>query len=586
MFALAYFLLPRESKPILLEAPKTLNPEIGRPGGIKSIAAMRPQTLNPYLSADNDSTDVVGQMFMGLVNTHPLTAELEPGLAESWSLSPDKQTYTLKLRPDLKWSDGHPLTVDDVIFTYTEIINNKHIAHNYRDGMMIQGLDGEALPLPQKIDDLTVSFWLPRPFADFLNFMSAPLMPRHVFIGKTAPDALGNVSFLQMWGLDTKPEDLVVCGPWRLHRFVPGECLELSRNPHYYLKDEQGQTLPYLDKLVFIEIDNIEPRIQKFNQGLTDALQVPPELLGHIKRKDAHIYDLGPHTGSQFLMFNLSRACNQEGNPVVEPFKSRWFHTKVFRQALAHAIDKTSLIHHVYHGQAYARDSYIAQQSVFYHSALKRYDYDLFKARSLLKSAGYTWDPQGWLLDPEGRAVTFRLNTVHPDYHFDGMCRLLVWGWGAIGIRVDYQALPFSELMSILDQSLDWDVMLVGMTGSLIKPHANINMWRLDGRMHLFNKGHQGSWKGLHSTCYEPWEHEILALYEQAARESSRKKQQQLYWDAQAIVAEQVPIIPLVSPRVLIAVSDRLGNVCPSLNAGSRLNSVNWNVEQQFVKHP
>lgn len=100
----------------------------------------------------------------GLTTLNAITAEIEPALAESWEISDDKQ-IVFTLREGLKWSDGEPLTADDVVFTYQDVIFNEQIPTDWKDSLKIGG----AFPKIRKIDDRRVEFILPEPFAPFLS---------------------------------------------------------------------------------------------------------------------------------------------------------------------------------------------------------------------------------------------------------------------------------------------------------------------------------------------------------------------------------------------------------------------------------
>ncbi|PKL78198.1 MAG: peptide ABC transporter substrate-binding protein, partial [Candidatus Melainabacteria bacterium HGW-Melainabacteria-1] len=565
--------------PTLLDAPKQAQTQIGRPGGVKTMAAYTPNTFNAYLAADNASTDIIGQMFLGLVTTNPITTDVEPSLAESWSISPDQKTYTFKLRPGLKWSDGKPLTADDVVFTYQEIIDNQLIPNNYRDGLLIR----DIYPQVKKLDPLSVSFTIPTPLAPFLRALSDPILPKHVFQGKTQPDADGVVAFNNMWGIESKPAEVVVNGPWKLSRMVPGQQLELVRNPHYYLKDSQGQQLPYLDKLIYLFTPDHETELAWFNAGKTDAVTLLPDDLAHMTRKDAQIYNLGPATGTLFVMFNQSQAKDENGQAMVDPSKSAWFRNQGFRQALAHAIDKQRMVREIYHGLAHPQFSIISQTSPFYNPDTPDYAYDLDRAQALLAKAGFIKKGEA-LYDPKGKQVRFKLVTNTGNLQRDAACQILRQDWGKLGIQVDYTQSNFNLMVAQIDTTLDWEAMMIGLTGSAIEPHSGINTWKLDGLMHMFNMGHPSRWQGSSPTQYATWESRMLALYERAGASLDPAQRKQLYFQAQVLASEQLPFLYTVNQLSLVAVSNRLGNVLPSIHGGSYLNTVNWNMDLQFVK--
>ena len=120
-----------------------------------------PKTFNPCNSKDNTSSSMAGMMYDGLVTTDPRTGDVIPQLAKSFSI--DGNEYMINLRRGIKWSDGKPITADDVIYTYEEIVFAGLGNTATRDMMMIGG----KLPVLEKIDDYTVKFTTSKPFAPF-----------------------------------------------------------------------------------------------------------------------------------------------------------------------------------------------------------------------------------------------------------------------------------------------------------------------------------------------------------------------------------------------------------------------------------
>ena len=121
----------------------------------------------------------------------------------------------------------------------------------------------------------------------------------------------------------------------------------------------------------------------------------------------------GPATGTSFVFFNLNKG-KRNGKPLVDPIKSKWFNNKEFRQAVAYAIDRQTMINNTFQGLGQTQNSPISVQSPYYlppEKGLKVYDYNLDKARELLKKAGFKYNSQGQLLDSEGNRVRFTLLT-------------------------------------------------------------------------------------------------------------------------------------------------------------------------------
>ncbi|MGE3724288.1 MAG: ABC transporter substrate-binding protein [Candidatus Sericytochromatia bacterium] len=574
-----------ESRHILF-APPILTPEksplvlVGKPGGTKKIGVPSlPETYNPVLANDSSSSRILGQMYLGLVYTHPLSSQIQPDLAERWEISPDKRTYTLHLRPYLKWSDGRPLTADDVVFTYNELINHPKIPNNYRAGLLVNGY----FPVMKKQDALTVSFQLDAPFVPFLMGLSAPILPKHVFEPALQPNAQGKIPLLTFWSKDHPPQAPVVSGPWQLATVSP-EQVELVKNPHYYHRDQAGKPLPYLDKLVyFVYFDHFD-WFNQFNQGQVDAVSFVGNRYDWLKRKDIKIYNLGPDTSASFVMFNQSLAHDLQNQPVVEPFKSAWFRNQKFRQALAYAINDAEVITKLYLGDGVESHSIIPEQSPFYHPCVRKYPHDLEKARTLLKEAHFQTNQQRQLIDADGHPVVFDLWSIEKLPLETALAHFLKGYWQELGIQVNLRSMSAVESNQLINETLKWDAMLMRTTRGVVEPHFGINVWRPEGQLHLFNMGHSTYWKGKKTTQYANWETEILSLYEQAAQEFDFVKRKALYARAQDLAAESLPYILMSSPNMKLATSDRLLNVFPMAYPLSHTDSVDWNNEYQFLE--
>lgn len=561
-------------------------PEVGRRGGTRTLGnTSLPTSFNPYLASDAGSQVVLQQLFQGLVSYDALQRKLVPALAESWQHNAAQTEWTFKLRPGLKWSDGKPLTSADVLFTYHEIINNPQIPNNYRDFWSYLSRFPElSAPDPQ-----TVRLVVEKPFAPLLYNLMAPVLPQHILKASLQPDSQQRLPFFRAWGLNVKPEQLVSNGPWRLAGYQPGQRVTLERNPHYYQKDPQGQQLPYLDKMVLLDMQDAQTAMLRFRNGELDTyLMNPPDydlLAAEQQKRKFSIYNLGPNPSSLFVMFNMSRAIRPNQQPVVDPVKAAWFRDPVFRQALALAIDKQGLIDSVYKGRAVPQFSHLNLHNPFYNPALTDYGYDMAEARKLLKAAGYSWTTKNQLLDPRRKPVGFELTTNVSSSERDATCAVLRKTWAQLGINVTYKPTHQSVLIKRIHETYDWEVMLMGLASNSLEPHFSASRWKLDGRMHLFNMGHPSYWKGR-PTQYEPWEQELENLYLEAAHETDFAKRKALYFKAQDIERTHLPFIYTVSELDLVAVSNRIGNIRPSVYGGSGLHQVNWNSEWHYLKTP
>ena len=532
-----------------------------------------PKTFNAILS--QESPNVFGLTYEGLVDQNPLTGEIEPALAKSWEISDNKKEITFTLRNNLKWSDGEPLTADDVLFTYNDLILNPQIPNNLRDSLRI-GESGE-FPTVEKLDNKRIKFTVPEPFAPFLQSTGISIMPKHALaesVQKT--DSEGKPVFLSKWGVDTPPENIIVNGRYQLANYATSERVTFQKNPYYWEKDEQGNQLPYIDRVVWQIVESQDTALLQFRSSGLDLISVTPDYFSLLKQEEDRgnftIYNGGPQYGTNFIGFNLNTG-SRDGKPLVDPIKSRWFNTIEFRKAVAYGINRQQMINNIFRGLGEKQNSPISIQSPYYDQSVKSYGYDLEKAKNLLLSAGFQYNEENQLLDAEGNRVRFTLITNAGNKIREAMGAQIKQDLAKLGITIDFTPIQFNVLVDKLSNSLDWECHLLGFTGGN-EPHFGINLWRTDGNLHTFNQSARSGSTPLQGRKVRDWEKEIESLYIQASRELDDSKRKELYGEAQAIVQEHLPYIYLVNSLSLSAVRDKIEGV-----QYSALGGAFWNIE-------
>ncbi|MCA9399375.1 MAG: ABC transporter substrate-binding protein, partial [Candidatus Omnitrophica bacterium] len=379
-------------------------------GHLVRVTTSDPKTFNDLISKETTSSAILGHIFEGLTTTDAFTLKVKPHLAESWDVSEDGLTWTFHLRQDVRWHDGKPFTADDVVFTYNELVYNPEIPASVRDIFTIDGQQFEV----SKIDDYTVQFVLPVRFAPFLRGLSQSILPKHL-LEKSVKD--GTFNF--MWKIDADPKDIVGTGPYKLAKYVPGQRLVLEKNAYYWMKSPEGDVLPYIDKITFVIVQSGDVALLKFLEGTVDAINIRGMDYPLVKPLEAEknftVYDMGPDTSSNFIVFNQNQGSDpQKGEPFVKPaYKLKWFTNPDFRRAVAHAVDKERIIEVVMNGLGYPQHAATSPAVGFFHNPdVRQYEYDLDKAREFLKKAGFTdKDGDGFLEDAEGHPLEFSLYT-------------------------------------------------------------------------------------------------------------------------------------------------------------------------------
>lgn len=537
-----------------------------------------PKTFNYALSSE--SPNVFGYIYEGLVAENGITGVIEPALAQQWEISQDKRQIVFTLREKLKWSDGEPLTADDVVFTYNNIYFNEAIPTSIRDGLKI-GESG-ALPSVRKLDERKIEFTVPEPFAPFLRAASLAILPAHVLRESiTTKDSQGKPKFLSTWGTDTEPTKIIVNGPYQLARYATSERVVFQRNPYYWRKDRQGNSLPYIERFIWQIVENTDTALIQFRSGGLDTLGVSPATFSLLKREEKRgnnftIYEGGPDYGTTFIAFNLNKG-QRKGRPLVDPIKSRWFNTVAFRQAVAYAIDRQSIINNIFRGLGETQNSPISVQSPYYLSAkegLKVYDYNPKQSKELLLQAGFKYDAKGQLLDQAGNRVRFTLLAPAGGRSTDAMASQIKQNLSQIGIQVDFTPIAFTTLLDKLNNTIDWECYLLGFTGG-IEPNQGSNVWSPNGASHRFNQPAKPGQPPIEGREISDWEQEIGRLYIQGAQELDEAKRKAIYAKTQQITQENLPFIYLVNPLAMAAVRDRVQGV-----KFSALGGTLWNIHE------
>ncbi len=535
-----------------------------------------PKTFNPVTS--QETTSVFGLILDSLLSTNGLNGDLEPGLAESWEISPDQKQITFTLREGLKWSDSTPLTVDDVLFTFNDVLFNPKIPSSSADILRV-GEQGK-FPTVEKVDDRRVRFTVPEPFAPILRFAGGvEILPKHVLAESVSTlDGNNQPKFLSTWGTGTNPAEIVGSGAYKLTSYRVGERLIFDRNPNYWRKDAQGNPQPYIDQFVIQIVESTDAQLTQFRSGGLDTAAVTPDYFRLIKREenrgDFTIYEGGPALSSLFMAFNLNQG-KRNGKPLVNPIKSRWFNTLEFRQAVAQAIDRPTMINNIYQGLGVPQNSPIYIQSPYYlppEKGLPTYEYNIEQAKALLQRAGFKYNAQGQLLDADGNRVRFTMSTNAGNKIREASGSQIKQDLSKIGIQVDFQPVAFNTLVGQMTDSLDWDTMIMGLGGAGIEPDGGRNVWSPDGQLHLFNQKPGEGKTPLEERVVADWEAEIGRLYVKGSQELNDDKRKAIYAEIQKLVQQYVPMVYLVNPLALSAVRNEIEGVKFSALGGSLWN--------------
>ena len=545
-------------------------------------------TLNPLINESLAGSMVIGRILDSLTTLDPVTGVVIPNLAKSWDISEDNLRYTFHLRRGVHWSDGQPFTSDDVIFTWQCFFarqtdpetgeplldENGRVKYRYPSrSTFSQQINGQE-PLVEKMDDYTIRFTLPEVYAPFLLFGGGQsILPEHVL-----REAFEAGTLLDEWSVNTainEPWKMVGLNMFVLESYRPGERIVFARNPNYWKVNTEGDRLPYIERIITKIVQDVNSSNIAFAQGQTDFEQIAPDNVAWVKRGqerfDYTVLDMGPSNTTNFVWFNLNPNKNADGVPYVEPYKLKWFSDKRFRQAVSYGINRAGIIRGVFFNRANILHGYVSPKNKFwYNDAIRKYPYSPEKSRALFKEMGFQME-DGKLVDAAGNQVSFSLMTNSNNGLRVEMATVFKENMADLGIGVELQFLDFNTIITKTSDSFDYEACMLGLGGGAPDPFAGKDILMSGGRLH--------QWHPQQPEPATDWEARIDELMILVGRHTDVELRKKYYFEVQEILAEQQPMIFLVSAKDYIGYRNRWQNVTPT-----PLGGVTWNLESLWAE--
>jgi peptide/nickel transport system substrate-binding protein len=298
------------------------------------------------------------------------------------------------------------------------------------------------------------------------------------------------------------------------------------------------------------------------------------------------LHDLGPESNSRFFWFNLGQVQpplqgekvppgKRVGDSFVDPVKYAWFSNVAFRRAVSMAIDRDAMIPSIYFGYGEKSWSQTSRGNKdWYVPDLVKYDYNPSEAKKLLAGLGFRdGNGDGVIEDSRGNPVTFTLKTNADNTMRVAVANFIKDDLAKVGIRVTLAPVDFNTLITNLRSDYQYDAILLGLQSGVPPTPANgQNVWRSSGETHF--------WFPRQQKPATPEEARIDRLMDEIVTNQDRAAQKRAWKEIQTIMNEQSWFIWLPILQVKLPISDRFGNVQPSIMAHRFL----WNIERVFAK--
>jgi len=477
-------------------------------GGVVTRAlTTEPSGLDPHGPPGSGQNVILPYIFDTLIYLDGDNV-LHPFLAESWEIAEDGKTITFTLRPDVVFHDGTPMNADAVVFTFErfmELGGKSPVAGGLRNITSVEA-----------VDENTVAFHFEEPSATFFSTIALP------YAGIISPAAVEQEG-------EEFARQPVGTGPFMLDAWEPGVSITLKRNPDYNWgpADVENKGAPYIDAAAFKVIPDASAQLAAFQAGEVDIIFVnQPAHLEKLKQDESVQLQEMVFNSLVYLGFNTSRAPFDDVN---------------VRQAFAHAIDKQAIVDIAVGGVGQPACQFMASTLPGYDPALcaDAPAYDPEQAKALLAEAGFTQTDQGqWERDGEILQATILTSTRPPN---GDVATMLQAQLAAIGVPIEIQQLDSRAVLKAATEG-DYDITLWRYGWN--DPDV-LNIYLGSDRIGRTNR----------SFYSNPAVDEIFA---QTARELDPDARAQLYVEAQKLLLEDMPWIPLYEPVNVIAISGRV----------------------------
>lgn len=560
----------------LPENPLVVRPiqEIGRYGGTLRRA------LTGDIIQETGITKTLNDNLMGF--KRPIADGIELNLAESYEFQDEGRIVIFKIRKGVKWSDGVPFTVDDILFWYYDMTFDD----SARDLPIVPFewlVDGEPLKL-EKIDDTTLKISSPKPMGRILHVLSHDDLatPKHIW-AQYHPRYNPNADYLDFRERTTEAKRVLEPGIPRISAWVPtewvrGQRVVYDRNPYYWKIDTAGNQLPYADRITFNIITEPQVILIRFINSELDLIgrYYIDGMVSTIRKEQARgkvtLHLDGPMPGPTFHM-------NWEApNPALrEAFRNRQV-----RIALSHAINREEISQIAFDGLLEPCGfSFIPGSPYFSEKTYKMYsEFDPAKSRALLDKAGYRdTDGDGWREFKNGERFEFNLDVTIESGLLD-TCELAAEQWANIGIKTNLN-LGKEEIIYPMKINGTFDVYVWNTMLEPVDPLDAPHNW-------VPLSSNTPFWYRNASTEGPAWMMEAKKYFDMAANTVDENQKREAMEHIRDIYTENIPVIVVGTAYWPWGSNNRLGNVPRKATVHNTFRGWSRPVfhEQLFIKNP
>lgn len=524
-------------------------PPIPQGGFIIESSFADASQLNPILSADSASSDVNSKLYLGLVTLHEETGEIIGQIAESWEVSEDGLTYTFHLRDDIVWSDGEPLTAEDVKFTYDAIASD--LVETPRKSNV------ELVDSMEVVDDYTLEVNFTEIDCTALQNFTLGVLPAHAF----ADD------FSDIMDSPENSAPSVTSGPFVFSEHEADSFVTLLANPDYY------EGAPNVEGWTYRIFADQSAELEALLAGETDVTTVSPQFVsvveGAIAEGDPLQMKKFFDDGYTYIGFNMANPDNPQpgwedldedgeydpDEPPLEQEPHPVFSDRAVRLAISHAIDYTNIINRVVFGEGtQAVSNVLPAVEWAYDESLQPYEFDTEMAAQILTDAGWEDTNGDGIREKDGQQLRFTLMTNAGNEVRENIAQIVkdTLESEELGFAVDLEIIEFGTVVeNLLGQT--FDAVIIGWTGLGSDPE--------DSSFWAYRNDSPGG--GFNFVSYYNEEVEEKLNEARSLPGCGVEERGQLYRDIQTQILDDAPYTFLYVPLTNVVWNTRLEGIDP-----------------------
>ncbi|MCR8725500.1 ABC transporter substrate-binding protein [Frigidibacter sp. ROC022] len=482
--------------------------------------------LDPVLNDANVDIWVMTNFYETLIMSSPDGMTLKPGLATEWSVNEAGDEVTLKLREGVKFSDGTPMTTEDVIWSLNRAKNPDNGIWNFILASVdtVTAPDAGTIVIKLKYPDPTI--------LAALSVFNTAIMPKAAF---EAMPGETDAEKAQEFG-----KHPIGTGPFVLTSWDRGSSMKMTRNEYYWAKGADGKPLPYLDGLNFEVIPDDATRILKLQSGDIDGAEfIPFARVGELKADPNIKMELFPGTRVWDIIMNVRPEINGKPNPLAD---------EKVRQAMNYAANKEALVQVVTYGVGTPLTSFMASSTPMHSGDKPLFPYDLEKAKALMAESGY----------PDGFKIS--ILTIAGNQDDLGITTALQQMWKAIGIDLEIRQVDNASRTEQY-RAGTFEMRTGGWTNDISDPSQITSYFAYSPTIDALHSG----WKNA----------EVDKLFEESQKEMDPVKRAEQFARIQEIFNATGPTIPLYETPYPVALSQKV-NGFYQIPLGNNIFTETW----------